>query len=261
MKSVKNIVLLLSFILFTNCAITESLVMNEDGSGKYLFEIDASQLMAMGGKSQFSKKDSEKESKDVDSIVSFKQMFAEKQDSISKLPKEEQERLKKLENFKMHLLVNEKSEKINYSLFTDFNSISELDNLMSPLKSLTTFGGSQDKMISDMTGTTPNTNAIQQFFYDGKIFKKKLIADKKMEFKEKENVEGDELGNQINESMEMLFAQSNFKVKYTFPKSVKKVKSDYDVMYSEDRKTIIIEVPFKDYMENVEKSNLEVEFE
>ena len=96
---------------------------------------------------------------------------------------------------------------------------------------------------------------------NGKIFKKKLIADKKMEFKEKENLEGDELGNQINESMEMMFAQSNFKVKYTFPKSVKKVKSDYNVMYSEDRKTIIIEVPFKDYMENVEKSNLEVEFE
>lgn len=261
MRFVKYISLIASVFLLISCSITESLIMNEDGSGKYAFEIDASQLMAMGGKGEFSKKDSKKENKDIDSIISFKEVFAEKKDSISKLPKEEQERLKKLENFKMHLLVNEKSEKINYSLFTDFKSISELDNLMSPLKSLTTFGGSQDKMISEMTGGSQGTNAIQQFLYDGKVFKKKLIADKKMELKEKEKVEGNEFENQMNDSMEMLFAQSNFKVKYTFPRPVKKVKSSYDVMYSEDRKTIMVEVPFKDYMENVEKSNLEVVFE
>ena len=64
----------------------------------------------------------------------------------------------------------------------------------------------------------------------------------------------------MKESMEMVFLESNFKVVYQFPKPVKKV-SNKTTLYSEDRKTITIEYPLKDYMEKPSSLTLDVEFQ
>lgn len=58
----------------------------------------------------------------------------------------------------------------------------------------------------------------------------------------------------------MFYMQSSFKIVYEFPKPVKKV-SVANALYSEDRKTITIEYPLKDYMENPTSLNFEVEFQ
>ncbi len=280
MKFIAYTFCLLLVLSLTSCVITENIYINEDGTGKYAFDLDASQLLAMAGQSENSTR-SKKET--LDSIISFKEIFEEKKDSIANLSPQEQARLKKMENFKIHIEMNEAEEKMKYSLFTEFKNISELDEMMSPLQSLTTFGGAQDKMPPGMSGAAAGNNALQQFFYDGKTFKKSLkakpeeVVDEEMEVvyvnevktdnaveeveESDAEVEEDEFSKSLDESMEAMFAQSNFKIKYTFPKPVKKVNSKYEVMYSEDRKTITVEVPFKEYMENVEKSNIEVEFE
>ena len=57
----------------------------------------------------------------------------------------------------------------------------------------------------------------------------------------------------------MIFASSNYIVKYHFAKPVKKV-SNTSALFSEDRKTVTLHYPFSEYMENPEKLNLEVEF-
>jgi hypothetical protein len=68
------------------------------------------------------------------------------------------------------------------------------------------------------------------------------------------------LGGKMKESMEMIYGQSSFKVVYQFPKAVKKISMP-NALYSDDRKTITIEYPLKDYMENPDKLNFEVEFQ
>ena len=45
------------------------------------------------------KERSKKKEKDIDSTFTFKEMFADKKDSIAKLSPEEQEKIKKMERF------------------------------------------------------------------------------------------------------------------------------------------------------------------
>ncbi|MEZ4852762.1 hypothetical protein [Flavobacterium sp.] len=253
-------------LLSTSCSITENLIINEDGTGKYAFDLDASQLISMAGNRKNSDTLEENAKKeDIDSIISFKEIFAEKKDSIAQLSAAEQARLKKMENFKIHMLIKEADEVMKYSMFADFTTVNELDEMMSPLQSMTIFGIAKDDLPTGINNTSATTDAAQQFFYDGATFKKSLKAKEKQT--EVETVVEDEeteseaaFSKQHDESIEMLFAQSHFKIKYTFPKAVKKVTSKYEVMYSEDRKTITIEMPFKEYMNDVEKSNIEVIF-
>jgi len=79
--------------------------------------------------------------------------------------------------------------------------------------------------------------------------------------KEVDVVEADEdsEASKIKESLEMVYSQSNFKVVYEFPKAVKSI-SIPNALFSEDRKTITVEYPLKDYMENPDKLNFEVVF-
>ena len=67
------------------------------------------------------------------------------------------------------------------------------------------------------------------------------------------------LNEEAAEMNKMIFASSNYIVKYHFAKPVKKV-SNTSALFSEDRKTVTLHYPFSEYMENPEKLNLEVEF-
>jgi len=135
----------------------------------------------------------------------------------------------------MHMLMDEEKGIMNYSMFTDFNSISELQDVMSPLqsmKSLTPQGGS--KMTGANAGL-PDENSSTKFYYDGKTFKKSVAKIEKKKEEKTEATSEDDLGGKMKESMDMIYGQSSFKVVYQFPKAVKKI-SIPNALYSEDRK-------------------------
>jgi hypothetical protein len=264
MKYIKLLSALLFVFSFSSCTITEKMILNENGSGKFAYDIDGSKMMSMMGSafkgdSNDSKK--EKKGKVIDSTFTFKELLASKKDSIAKLSPEEQEKIKKMEKFSMHMHMDEEKGIMNYSMFTDFNSISELQDVMSPLqsmKSLTPGGGS--KMMGANAGL-PEENSSTKFFYDGKSFKKSVAKIEKKKEEEKTEADSEEdLGGKMKESMEMIYGQSSFKVVYQFPKAVKKISMP-NALYSDDRKTITIEYPLKEYMENPDKLNFEVEFQ
>ena len=83
---------------FTSCQFSENIYIDEDGTGKMSFTMDGSELMEMMGDEMSKGKE-----ESIDSIISFKELFKEKADSISKLPQAEQDKIKQLENFKMHM--------------------------------------------------------------------------------------------------------------------------------------------------------------
>jgi hypothetical protein len=264
MKYIKLLSALIFVFSFSSCTITEKMILNENGSGKFAYDIDASQMMSMMGsafKGDSNDAKKEKKGKVIDSTFTFKELLASKKDSIAKLSPEEQQKIKKMEKFSMHMLMDEEKGIMNYSMFTDFNSISELQDVMSPLqsmKSLTPAGGS--KMMGANAGL-PEENSSTKFFYDGKSFRKSVAKIEKKKEEEKTEADSEEdLGGKMKESMEMIYSQSSFKVVYQFPKAVKKV-SIPNALYSDDRKTITIEYPLKEYMENPDKLNFEVEFQ
>lgn len=274
MKSIRLLFALLLTLAMTSCTITEKMIINDNGSGKFAYDIDGTKMMSMMG-SAFKGDDKEDIKKDkketvnrknkkvVDSTFTFKEMFASKQDSISKLSPEEQAKIKKMERFSVRTIIDEEKGIMNYSMFTDFNSISELQDVMSPVESMKSISPTGQK--SGGMGMAPDAledNSSTSFFYDGKTFKKTVAKiEKKKEFTEDvEEGSEDDVANKMKESLDMFYDQSNFKVVYQFPKAVKKISIE-NALYSEDRKTITIEYPLKDYMENPDKLNFEVTFE
>jgi len=269
MKQFKLLALLAFVFLLTSCSITEKMIINEDGSGKFSYEIDGSKMMSMMG-SAFKeetttkeKKKGKKESnvkKAMDSTFTFKELFADKQDSIAKLPLAEQEKIKKMEKFSMHMLIDQEKGLMKYNMFTDFSSIKELEDVMSPVETMKNISPAGQQ--AGGMGMAPNAledKSSTSYFYDGKTFKK-IVSEKITKEDEEEDEETSEENARVEESMEMFYAQSSFKVVYEFPKPVKKVSIE-GALYSEDRKTITIEYSLKDYIENPASLNFEIDFQ
>lgn len=271
MKSIKLLFALFLSLSITSCTITEKMIINDNGSGKFTYDIDGTKMMSMMGSAfKGDEKDNKKKNKKdgsskkvMDSTFTFKEMFASKKDSIAKLSPEEQAKIKKMERFSVRTIIDEEKGIMNYSMFTDFNSISELQDVMSPVESMKSISPTGQK--SGGMGMAPNAledNSSTSFFYDGKTFKKTVAKiEKKKEVVEKaEEGSEEDVANKMKESLDMFYDQSNFKIVYQFPKAVKKISIE-NALYSEDRKTITIEYPLKDYMENPDKLNFEVVFE
>ena len=283
MKIIKILFALVLLFNLVSCNITEKIIINENGSGKFAYEIDGSQMMSMMGnafkdlgedekdskKKKKKKKQEEqvvKPSKTIDSTFTFKELFASKQDSIAKLSPEEQAKIKKMERFSVRTILNEQEGIMIYSMFTDFSTISELQDVMSPLESMKTLSPTGQQ--AGGMGLAPSSledNSSTQYFYDGKTFKKTVSKLEKKKEEPKPDEEVDEAtaeaeASRIKESMQMFVEQSDYKVIYQFPKAVQSVSAQ-NALYSEDRKTVTIQYSLKEYMENPEKLDLEVKFQ
>lgn len=248
MKSMKlhyALFIVLASMSFTSCQITENIYLKEDGSGKITYDIDASELMSMMG----DKIGETGMGDNVDSTFTFRQLFEEKKDSIGKLPLAEQQRLKKFENMSVSMKMSAKDKLFKMSLFTDFNKTSELQDMMEGMKSLQSLEkkpGDPDNPFGNMMASGNNTEL--KYSYDGKIFKRDLrIIDPKLQEQTKDSTG----------MMKMMFAGSQYIMKYHFPKKVKSV-SNPNALYSDDRKTVTIPFSLADYMETPEKMSFEV---
>ena len=252
MNFFSKLVLLTLIILTTSCNFTENITLNEDGSGEFSVEIDGSGLMAMAGDKIGEKMSQSKNAKSIDSTFSFKELFEQKKDSIAKLSQEEQEALKKMENFVMHMKMNAEKKELLISMNTPFQKVSELQDMMSSMKTMKDLKAkSSKKEIASPIGDGLDNNAKLNFSYNGKSFTRTAVIDKEA----LKNVKKDSLG-----MSKMMFASSKYTLKYHFHKPVKTV-SNPDAMYSADRKTVTIQYPFSDYMDNPEKMNLTIDFE
>ncbi len=245
----KKIALLTLVLLFISCNFTENINVNPDGTGDFSIEVDGSGLMAMAGDKIGEKLSDSKDKKSIDSTFSFKELFEQKKDSIAKLSAKEQAYLKKMENFVMHMKMNAEKKELLFSMNTPFQNVSELQDMMSGIKTLNDLKAkSSKKEMPNPLGDGLNNNSQLNFSYNGKKFTRTAIIDK-------EALKKDSLG-----MAKMMFASSRYTLKYHFPKPVKSV-SNPDALYSADRKTITIQYPFTDYMDNPEKMNLTIAFE
>ena len=240
-----------SFLLatLTSCTFTENMYINDNGTGKYSVDVDGSALMEMAG-DQLGNQMGADAKKSIDSTFTFKQLIAEKQDSISKLSPEAQKEIKKLENFVFNIKMNGEQKQFLMNIATDFKSVSELQDILQSMNTLQKLEG----------GTAPSTpfaglgdnKSKLSYTYDGKKFTRKAIIDKQKI--------SQKAADSTADMSKMMFASSNYIIKYHFPKPVKKV-SNPTALFSDDRKTITIQYPFTDYMENPDKLNFDVEFE
>lgn len=245
--------LLLCFIalLLVSCHFSENIYLNEDGSGKMEFSFDASEIMQMAG----DKMAESTGGQDMDSTFTFKEIFDQKRDSISTLTPEEQEKLKALEPFSVHMLVSEQEQKMNFEIFTDFNNANELQDMFTALNTVSNLQGKKSAKVNDPTnpfssmGSGGNSNLSYSF--NNGVFKRTVkILDKEVQ---KQIV--DSLGQAA-----MMFANSKYKLKYHFPRRVKSVSNE-NALFSADGKTVTIEYGLMQYMTDPEVMNLEIVLE
>lgn len=247
----KKLALLILIVFTTSCNFTENINVNDDGTGDFSVEVDGSGLMAMAGDKLGEKMGASKNKKNIDSTFSFKQLFEQRKDSIAKLSAEEQAALKKMENFVMHMKMNAEKKELLFSMNTPFKNVSELQDMMSGMKTLNDLKGKSKKETPNPLGNGLSNNAKLNFSYNGKNFTRTAIIDKEALNK----IKKDSLG-----IAKMMFASSKYTLKYHFHKPVKTV-SNPNALFSADRKTITIQYPFTDYMDNPEKMNLNIAFD
>jgi hypothetical protein len=230
----------------TSCTLTENIYVNDNGTGKFSVDMDGSSLMAMAGDQL-----GPDAKKNIDSTFTFKQLFEEKKDSIAKLSPEAQKELKKLENFVVNTKMNSEKKEFLMTISTDFKNVNELQDALQSLSALQRLEGGASAATPFGKGLGDNNSKLS-YTYDGKKFTRKAVIDKQKVAEKAKDSTAD--------MSKMIFASSNYIIKYHFPKKIKKV-SNPNALFSEDRKSITIQYPFTDYMENPDKLNFEVEFE
>lgn len=237
-------ILMLAFL--NSCQITENIYLQEDGSGKISFDVDASGLMEIAGDKMLESG----KGKDIDSTFTFKQIFEEKKDSIAKLSLTEQQRLRKMENMSVNMKMNAKNKEFKIAVFTNFKKADELQDMMQGIKSVKDLekapASDASNPISGMMSGANNTDL--KYSYDGTTFKRTLkIIDQKVQEQMKDTTG----------MMNMMFASSMYTIRYHFPRKVKSV-SNPNAMFSDDRKTVTIPYSLVEYLERPDKMSFEV---
>ena len=231
--------LLLAFFA-TSCNFTENITVNQDGSGTATINMDASQLMALGAGQM-----GEAANKKIDSTINFKEVFAAKKDSIAKLPKAEQDRLKALENLSLKVLMNAEEGQLNVDIINNFKKIGDLTDVMKNFREL---AGTGDAKKAEALNFLNNHSTVS-YAYDGKTFKRNVVADKTTA--------------PVSDSLSMykpMMEGSTYTLKYSFPKKVAKVSNPAAIIGA-DRKTVSITYDLIEYLENPTQLGLQVEFE
>ncbi|WP_298509981.1 hypothetical protein [uncultured Kordia sp.] len=234
--------------LFTSCEFSETIYVNEDGTGKMSLYLDGSDLMPMmGNKLPIGGEEP------IDSIVSFKDVLGKAKFNIANLSKEDQKNIKNLEKLNIHMMVDANKNKMNFDVFADFNSISDIKGMFEGMEAI----GKIAKDRSAMRASDPlaavdfDKLTKMDYSYKNNIFKRSFrVLDQKLVDSLKQN-----LGQ-----AEMLLAASSYKLDYHFPRKIKSV-SLKDAVIGKDGKSFVFEVNVMEFVDNPEILNFEVELE
>lgn len=247
MKYFNTLIALLITLVMVSCNFTEQMTMNEDGSGRLSVNFDASELMSMAGDMGG---DEEGEKEKVDSIVDFKQFIEENKDSIMALPDKERAEIMAMERFKMRMQIDEAEGLMKFDIFTDFENVSEANDINSGFNNLSGFMGGDQQ--GGQQGQPKNEESVKvNYSFENNVFKRDAyILDA-----EKYKVQVDSMA-----SMEMFLSTSSYKLEYTFPRKIKSTNRETATL-SADGMTVYYEVNFMEYMKDPDLLDIEVVLE
>ena len=234
----------LSTVLFVACNFTEEIHFNKDGSGKMNICFDGSEMLQMIPES-----DSISTKEVIDSTLVFKDFLREKKDSIAQLPIEEQKKLKKLEPFSIHMVVDEPNGVMNFDMFSDFKNVSDVNDAFNAFQNANAIGPSAGD--ASMPKKSSNEATQVSYTFDGSKFVRATeIKDMELFKKSMDSLQ----------SAEMFLGGSTYTFKYHFPRRIKSTNIE-EATFSMDGKTMIYEVNFLDMLKDPESIKIEVELE
>ncbi|MBF8150115.1 hypothetical protein ITJ86_09420 [Winogradskyella sp. F6397] len=253
MKKCLTLLMCAVLISFTSCQFSENIYVNEDGSGTVKFSMDASEMMDV--LEQLGENAADEMGKAVDSTIVFKDFLVKYKDSISKLSLEEQEKVKAMEDYTLHMVMDPHEKKMFFDIETDFDNANELRDMYKAMNNFNSLKG--DETASDNLPLSPFSSmgnegsTLVSYSYNGKVFKRNVeIIDVEKHQKSLDSIDKSAL----------MLGSSKYVVNYHFPKPIKSFSKE-GAMYSEDRKTVTYTVGFIAMLKDPEILNLEVVLE
>lgn len=244
MKSIRIWALALLAACILSCNFTEEIFLEENGSGKLSINFDGSELMEMAGEELMKSNE-----KPVDSLFSFKQLLEEKKDSIATLPEEDQLKLKRLEPFSMHMVMNPEEKLMKFDLFSEFKNVGEVNDAFNAFQGASAFGPGSREKSSPMSMQDPASEV--NYSFSGNTFSRKAkILDAELFQQGLDSLQG----------AEMFLSGSTYTLKYHFPRKVKSASIE-GATFSADGKTLFYEIGFMDLMKDPAILDVEVELE
>ncbi len=243
----------------TSCMFKEKMIINENGSGTFSYGFDMSPMFKMGFKSN----DSIKKKQVLDTVFTFKEVFAKVKDSIAKLSKEDQQKIKALEKFKVTFKVNEDKKQFEFNMEYNFPSSDSLKNMVSPLEGLEAMPKlGPGKKLGALSAVPEDEKKKSRFTYnyDGKVFEKILVDGDAVKSKKEKKKKEKEEENILTKQMDEAFKECKYAMEYHFPKRIKTV-SLKNAVISKDRKSFTLDIPIKELPEDEEKMGFKVVFE
>lgn len=244
LEKMKYLSSLLILVLFTSCQITETIIINSEGSGT----IKVEQLRDENSYMQLAGEEYSKENIFEDTTYVFREYIDKFKENFSKYTPQEQELFRKYENVNVHLKKSSFEKEFKNELSLHFNKVSEIPDLYKT-----------EDYASDIQHnyalTAENHYYRIGYDFDGEVFKRTITII---------NTEELEKAKQESEKFTKRYGASNlmqiYVLKYHFPKSIKSVSNPKAVI-SSDKKSLSLEFKISDFYGNPEISNLEVVLE
>lgn len=264
----KKLILLFTIACFlTSCNVSESIIFDNDMSGKYVTAFDMAPMMEYANSNRPASTEKPKREK-IDTTIVFDDLYKTHKDSIAALSDEQRAEFEKLRGMVLDMEMDEEKGVFKFEMSKDFKTFDELktiydqtDEAMNYVKNMSNEGGqAPQQQMDELTKTDKvafsfKNNTFSRFQPE----KEKLGDDLEDEDAEMEE-EDDPFKKQIEMQFEEVFSNSYYTLTYTFPKKVKSVSSTNAVI-SEDGKTVTYKVAWDAINGDASIMNLDVVLE
>ncbi|MFV5691375.1 hypothetical protein ACM55K_05050 [Flavobacterium sp. LT1R49] len=237
----KIYVFLLLGLLATSCQITETIHLNQDGTGR----IETESLRDEHSYMQIAGENYSKEEKFEDTTYVFKDFITKYSETFSKLPASEKAIFQKYATVNVHIKKSSYEKEFRTKINQNFDKIDEVADLYKTQEYA-------DDLEHNYALTAEEHYYNVSYAFDGSLFKRTVKITDPVELKK-----------QQNKISELKTRVANFKInqpyvlKYHFPRKIKSV-SNTNAKISEDKKALELQFLLSDCLQNPESTNLEV---
>lgn len=240
----KNYALCLLVLLVTSCQFTETIHLEENGSGKIetIALRDEHSYMQLMGESYTN------EEKFVDTTYVFKDLITKYVETFSRLPAFEKAIFQKFATVKVHSKKSSFEKEFRTTISQNFNKIEDVADLYKTEEYA-------DDIENNYALVAEEHYYSVNYTFDGSTFKRIVkITDEAQLKKEQEKIE------ELKDRFSKFKVAQEYVLKYYFPRKIKLV-SHANAKISEDRKSLELKFFITDCLVNPESTNLEVVLE
>ncbi|TRX03989.1 hypothetical protein [Flavobacterium gawalongense] len=232
---------LLLGLLVTSCQITETIYLNEDGTGK----IETESLRDEHSYMQLAGENYSKEEKFEDTTYVFKDFITKYSETFSKLPASEKAIFQKYATVNVHIKKSSYEKEFRTTINQNFDKISAVPDLYKTQEYA-------DDLEHNYALTAEEHYYKVSYTFDGSLFKRTVKITDEVEFKKQQDKISD-----LKTRVANIKINQSYVLKYHFPRKIKSV-SNANAKISEDKKALELQFLLSDCLQNPESTNLEV---